>query len=257
MQPGKTIAALIVAGGSAFALSAQVTFFDERFFGDGDPLNGKAPETTTDSAVWQAGDEWGDDGIHFWPTAGGQAAHLAFTPQPGRVYTASTRVRNSQANAFRFGFLPADPPAGAWSDESNTVTHADALGLAWVQTANSAGPDQQGFLGPGATGEQAWSGDIASPLQYVDLALILDTSTPNWTVQWLVNGNPQGTPAAFADPGNPGIGGLGMSLAIDPTFSGDFVETSYVRLTYTAVPEPTSIALLGVAGFMIVSRRRR
>jgi len=234
---------------SAACASAQTTVFEEKFFGFGDPLDGKTPDTTTDAQAWQAGPVWGDDGIHFSPTVGMQSAYLGFTPEPGRVYTLSTRVRSSHPNAFGFGYLPADLDPAADS-------HATAPAYAWIAVANSLDQDQQGFLGPGSALPQPWNGDVADPTQYVDLDILLNTDGPNWTVQWLINGQPQGTPVAFATPGNPGIGGVGMSRDTDPNSSGSFVETSYFRLTYMAVPEPGTMAVLALGGWMLISRRR-
>lgn len=231
--------------------SAQTVVFEEKFFGDGDPLSGKTPDTTTYAEKWQAGGVWGDDGIHFSPTTGKQAAHLDYVPQPGRVYTASTRVRNSHANAFGFGFMPGDSGV-----EPALQAHADTLAFAWIQTANSPAQDQQAFLGPGVGLPQTWNGDLADTALYIEFDIILDTTGPNWTVLWLVNNTPQGTPVAFDTPGNPGIGGVGMSRDIDTITPSSFAETSYFRLTYTAVPEPTSMTMFALGGWMLARRRR-
>lgn len=233
---------------------AQVTVFEENFFGDGDPLNGKTPDMTTAGEVWEAGDEWGDDGIHFSPTAGGQAAHLDYVPQPGRIYTASLRVSNRHANAMGFGFFADDPLSGDWTAENNAITHADNLGYAWIKTSNSSADDQAGYMGLGELGDQPWAGDVINTNQPIDLDIVLDTTLENWTVQWFLDGASQGSPTAFTGAGNPGIGGIGLSRQIDPTTNSTFIQTSQFSLTY--VPEPTSLVLLGFGALILVQRKQ-
>ena len=244
----------IVLGSTGHAHSATVVF-EENFFGTGGPLNSKTPDITTAGESWEAGDEWGDDGIHFSPTAGRQAAHLDYTPQPGRVYTASTRVRNPHANSFAFGFLPGTPVSGDWTAENFDVAHSNAPGYAWVLTGDHTGADQAAFLGPGADGRQTWSGDLFATNTFIDFEIVLDTTGAFWTAEWLINGISQGPADTFLNPGNPGIGGIGFSRDEDPVTDASFIEMRSFSLTY--VPEPGSLLLFAIGGWCIATRIRR
>ncbi len=251
----KAILVGTLATGSVGLAHGGTVVFEENFFGTGDPLNGKTPDATTNGEAWEAGDEWGDDGIHFSPTAGGQASHLDYTPQPGRVYTASARVRNPHANFFAFGFLPATPASGDWAAENFSVTHNNAPGYAWILTADRNGPDQAAYLGPGVGGAQPWNGNLFDTNTFIDFDIVLDTTGEFWTAEWLINGVPQGPAAAFPNPGNPGIGGIGFSRDQDATTDATFIEMRSFSLTY--VPEPGSLALLALGGWCVATRTRR
>jgi hypothetical protein len=56
----------------------------------------------------------------------------------------------------------------------------------------------------------------------------------------------------FAQP----VGDFSAVTFVDPGYAGTFNPTNGV-LTLTSVPEPTSVMLLGIAGALALSRRRR
>ncbi len=206
------------------------TLFADYFDGSGSMLSGTTPDVTLGGEAWEAGDTFLDDGIAATTVSGivtGQAAHLDFTPQPGRIYTAEATLLNNQSNWVGFGFLPDDPAAGDWTQTDFSVRHSNAPGYAWLLTRNSNGTDQEGFLGGGATGGQPWNGDVVDPTLPVDMKIVLDTTGDNWTVEWFLNGDSQGLPVAYADPGNPGIAGIGFSHDRSDSANGGATITNF------------------------------
>lgn len=239
------------------SVQATTLFFDD-FSGSGGPLNGTTPDVTVGGEVWEAGDTFLDDGTADSPIAGGpdgQAAHLNFTPESGKIYTAEATVLNNEANWLAFGFLPADAPTGDWTAQDFSVRHSNAPGYAWLLTRNSSGNDQEGFLGGGTAGGQPWNGDIADPAEPIDFKIVLDTRAPNWTAEWFINGASQGAPAAYAVEGNPGIGGVGFSHERSASANAGAVLSSF---SVSVVPEPGAamLALGAVAGLVGLYRSR-
>jgi hypothetical protein len=206
------------------------TLLADYFDGTGLALNGTTPSRTSSGTLWQAGGTYFDNGIASTTVAGtanGEAAHLDFTPEAGKVYTAEATLLNNQSNWMGFGFLPTDPASGDWTQTSFATRHSNAPGYAWMLSANRGGNDQEGFLGGGATGMQGWSGDVVDPTTPVDMKIVLDTREENWTVQWYLNGVSQGAPVAYEVAGNPGIGGIGFSHDRSSTANGGALLTNF------------------------------
>ncbi len=206
------------------------TLLADYFDGQGLALNGASPDRARNGATWEAGDTFLDSGIAGTTVAGeanGQAAHLDFTPEAGKVYTAEATIVNNESNWVGFGFLPSDPSSGDWSQTSFEVRHSNAPGYAWMLSRDSTGNDQEGFLGTGTTGAQAWNGDVVDPTAPVDMKIVLDTRDENWTVEWFLNGESQGTPVAYGSTGNPGIGGIGFSHDRSDTSNGGATITNF------------------------------
>ena len=190
------------------------TLLADYFDGTGSILDGSTPDVSTTSATWEAGGTYFDNGqadttVADSPT--GEAAHLDFTPEAGKVYTAEATILNNQSNWVGFGFLPEDSSTTDWTATSSAVRHSNAPGYAWMLSRNSDSNDQEAFLGSGTDGAQSWNGDLVDPTESIDMKVVLDTTEDNWTVEWFLNGVSQGDPVAYSTTGNPGIGGIGFS----------------------------------------------
>lgn len=248
---------LLLAGAFAVCVctaTAQIIYQDN-FSGFGGALNGAALDIG--AATWTTGSDWYDDGTAATTVASGpsgQAAWLPFTPVNGSIYTATATILNDQPNWIGFGFLPAAPVGGDWTVTDFSVRHSNAPGYGWMLHRNSTGTDQEGFLGGGTAGGQPWNGDVADPTVPVTIAIVLDTTSANWSVEWLINGASQST-ASFGVIGNPGIGGIGFSHDRNSSANGGATISSF---ELSQVPEPTTIALagLGLAGLLIFTRRK-
>lgn len=257
--------------GSRFAVLAIVTLvtavpsvqasilFQDSFNGTGGPLNGSVPDITIGGETWEAGASWLDNGVAGTPVASGangQAAHLDFVPESGKIYTAQATILNTQPNWVGFGFLPANPAGGDWTVQDFSVRHSNAPGYAWILTRNSGGNDQEGFLGGGTAGGRPWNGDRANPANPIDFQIVLNTMDPNWTVEWFINGVSQATPVAYAGLGNPGIGGIGFSHDRSASANNGAIISDF---SLSVVPEPSSALLVGsaLAGVAGVALRRR
>lgn len=250
--------AILFLGAALGTTRAQVTLYNHNFGGAGGPLNG-TPETVS-GIPWQAGSVFLDNGVVQTLVAGsanGQAAWLPFTPQNGLIYTATATILNNQPNWIAFGFMPAAPPGGlSWTDTDFQVRHSNNGAYLWALTRNHpTAQDQQAFTGPNTSGTLVnFNDDLVDPTQPVQIQIVLDTTAPTWTAEFLLNGVSRQTinvPAAA----QAAIGGIGFSRDRNATDNPGGVIQSF---SLTVIPEPASGALL-VAGLAVfgLSRLRR
>lgn len=196
---------MLLAGGAKSAV-----LLSEDFSGGAGPLDGTTTEVG--AYTWQAGAAFHADGAVDTVVAGGADGAAAFVPFPiqsGTYYIATAVVSNPFGDWVAFGFMPALPPNGDWSEQDFSVRHSNSGAYAWVLTRNSGGNDQEGFNGPN-TSNVAFQGDVANPLAPVNLRIELDTTGATWTAEYFVNGASQGAlplPSTAAA----AIGGIGFS----------------------------------------------
>ena len=98
------------------------------------------------------------------------------------------------------------------------------------------------FLGPGLTssaGEGTYTGSTT-------LTIVLNTEAAAWTAEWFVNG---GSVRSEAYGSNPTINYVGLGIE-------DGASTTFSNFELTVVPEPGSLALMGLGGLLIARRRR-
>jgi hypothetical protein len=227
----------------------QVIYQDD-FSGSG-TLNGAAPDVRPGTETWDA-TEWQADGTITSPAIGtGSNAFLPFAPVAGQIYTLSLDVNPTSAvdptNWFALGFAPTSSPpgnyfatysAGPWMllrvqrDGYNTIPN-DADDVGDIETFD--GPIVNGFM------------DHDAPHGVVNFKIILDTTAAQWQADWLVNGTPIRSDAYAT---NPTINYVGFGRLFDATGAVD-------NFSLTAVPEPTSLALLAAGAAMLLFPLRR
>lgn len=195
-----------LAGGAQSAV-----LLSEDFGGAGAPLDGTTTEVG--GLTWQAGTAFHDDGTVDTIVAGGADGAAAFVPfavQSGQYYIATAVITNTFSDWVAFGFMPALPPNGDWTQQDYTVRHSNSGAYAWALTRDQpSGNDQEGFGGP-STGNPAFAGDFADPQSPVTLRIELDTTGVTWTAEYFVNDVSQGLSSLPASASSD-IGGIGFS----------------------------------------------
>jgi len=267
------LASLLLA--TSCLANAQGIIYQDDFSGSAStPLYGLSPDvdnngggntwvTRTDTGLpGGLGREWYADG-HIDTTLDinvNGAASLAFTPAAGNIYVLSVRFNQviidggESSNWLGVGFASGQATgsgAGAEFFGNDSPTHVTGHPWMMVRASNTPHPNQW-FLGPGANAGGAWTTAVGATGGPVDLRIVLDTTTPAWTVDFLAK-NP--ADAGYTNvgsgtyAGNPTIG----SVAVGGNFN---IGGSIDDFSLTVVPEPGSIAL-GIAGLVMLTPAAR
>lgn len=235
----KTAASLCLIGLPIVSANAATMYFDD-FSGDGlSGLNGTTPDTTTGGNTWAASGDWANDGS---TTATGTAADddnafLAFTPVAGNVYTvsASLATPSGGVSGTQWGAI------GFTNTNTLNTVFWDNGTIPWILYRENN--EVVSWTGPGIAGNVS-EGTFSGPINY---SIVLDTTNAtNWTAQWLVNGSEV---RAATSIGTPMINYVGLGRV-----GGAAVEFNSFELT--VIPEPSTMALLGLGGMVLLRRRR-
>ena len=243
------IAAAAIAGVVGLADTASAgTIYEDSFSRTG-PLNASTPSPTdTNSETWAAG-----TAISTATTSGGYAsitgtsnsmAYLPFSPVQGNIYTLTASLNptpGTTTNWLAIGFFPqgsSTVSSAPNADASVMLLERDNRGS---QVFNGDGTSVDGPTSPNNPGPTTWS-------------ITLNTTQPDWTVNFSEVGVPDETNfQTFIYGGstpNPtintvGFGAFGMSGTVQ-----DFTLTS-------AVPEPTTLGLMGIGSIGLLLLKRR
>jgi hypothetical protein len=273
------ICLLLTAVGMA---QAQDIIYQHDFNGSSsEPLHGLAPDidnsglgttwvTRTDTGLPDgSGVRWYADGSLDETLAGNGAASLAFTPQPGNVYTLTVGF-----NAFTgpdtfwtaIGYSSGQATGtGGGADFFGNGQPDQVTGQGWMiyRVAGTVHPGQT-FLGDNGTnstaGGENWPTQVvANPGDPVIMRVVLDTTAPIWEAEWLaktpadVDFTSLRTAPFIVNPTSIAA----ISIAANEQLDG---RLDFLSLTVTPVPEPGT-ALLAALGLPVVmrgaARRRR
>ena len=242
-------AALMVGAASvsvAVPAAGAVLYFDD-FSGAGGPLNGAVPDTRPDgsTATWAAGGTLADSGA-VTVDADGATAYLPFVPESGQEYTLSaTLLTGATGNNFLgIGFtrVQGNPNFRFFAVPAGNV---DPQAVLWGMSRGSNAPGtsfDQSFIGPGTGG-----GVNATTRSADTVAIVLDTTGANWTVEWYF-----GAALARTESVAPDAGIQFVALTANNSGGGTWDDFSL-----TVLPEPAALGVLTLAAGALGMRGRR
>ena len=254
-------ASLIIAAALPAATAAMI--YQDDFSGTaGTDLNGSIPDTRlageggSSTATWTANTIIDFNGANGAALASegnlSRSAYLPFTPQTNflydyRVSMAFAEVINT-TRSMQMGFFGSPPPS---------VTTA-------LTTNASQGPviffRNNGTYVARAVGNAAppdFNGNVpaADVVNVHTFRITIDTSQEFWVMRTYFDGVEFGNGHTFAT--NPTIGGVGFAVNTSGTTATNAAGTfSDFRLTATAIPEPSVLALLSICSIFPLLRRR-
>ncbi|MBN1845997.1 MAG: PEP-CTERM sorting domain-containing protein [Sedimentisphaerales bacterium] len=234
LKPCVVALALIAALAVANQAVGEVLYYDNFDGLTGVDLDGLAPDISMGGAVWDAGPEMDADGaITYSGTVYGDSAYLPFTPESGYIYTLSVTMNATVGDWLGVGFTQNKNPAERFLEE----------GVYWWALTRSEGHAQtdQTFIGVRTNGAQNASTSGAD-----NIVTVIDTTGVTWGIEWFFDGNVERS-EDIVDPG----------VINYVAFSNARCDGVISEFSLTRIPEPATLAILGLGSVLAVRRRRR
>ena len=214
--------------------------------------NGSAQIFNADGTVIKAGSNAVSDA----------GAVLPFTILPNTVYTLETSFTNNNNNWVAAGFSSSTAQLDGTNGRHSNGNGGVFGGYAWALSRSDAAASQQIFNGIGTgNGVTGGSGNFADSAEEVIFSIVLDTAnitaiTADYFFNGVQVGGTQTLPAAaFGNIDFVGISSDGLNGPTTDTAS--FSSFSLTATTTVAVPEPSSLAFLGLGSVALIARRRK
>jgi hypothetical protein len=234
-----------------FSSARAAIIFSDDFNGDASDLDGASPDVGTGN--WVASNVFNRDGS-IDPNPG--SATLAFTPSNGNIYSldASLSGVSGNGNWFALGFGRGQ---SIISSAGNRFINNLLIGKSWMLfRGNDDG--HQAFRGSATSGTfdgSPWTA-LGTVTGAIDLRIQLDTTggTGAWATTWFAK---LPTDGAYTEVrptevlADESINSVGLALA------NTGIDGNVDSFSLTSIPEPSSIAMLGLGALALAGRRRK
>jgi hypothetical protein len=266
----KTLLPLAAGLALATSLHAATIFSDDFSGGSGDPLDGTTPDVTTGGATWVAASIFNADGTTE-DNAG--SATLAFTPTSGFIYTLDASfsglglVGDPDVDWMAAGFVNTNASSGTGGTNDRFIT-GDTVGTAWTLARGDQplDPNAVGYSGTGAlgTGNGGLAGgsvgiQLLPIASAIDMRIVLDTTggagPADWTATWSVKRPADSSYTLVRATETLQSGAVISAVGIARSNPGITGKADSFTLT-SVVPEPSTVALLGLGSLALLRRRR-
>ena len=250
--------------------SYGAVIFSDNFDGGSGDLHNTTPDTTTGVTKWVAGSLFNANGSTT-NTVG--SATLAFTPVNGFIYTLDASfsglglVSGADTDWFGFGFVNGQSTTETSYDR---FTIGNVVGSAWMLLRGNQNydPNVSGASGTGQLGDgnYGYAGGGFTDLNLtpitseIDLRIVLDTTAgvdpTDWTATWSAKRAADSSYTVVR--ATEGLQTGAVISAVGISRSGAGITGAVESFSLTAIPEPSSAALLlGLGSIALVLRRRK